>query len=162
MRQQQAQLQSPSPLWGGARGGGRVVPNHLARTLRNNATDAEKLLWQQLRTLKSEGRHFRRQVPIAGYIADFACHYPKLVIELDGSQHGAETAMAHDEQRSLALAAEGYGILRFWNNEVFESLEGVVDRIRHHVRLPTVFEHNSDAGATPTPSPSPQGGGGLS
>ena len=119
-------------------------------------------MWQQLRLLKSEGRHFRRQVAIAGYIADFACHYPKLVVELDGSQHGTTKALAHDEQRSLALAADGYRILRFWNNEVFESLEGVVDRIRHHVRLPTVYEHSSDAGAPPTPSPSPQGGGGQS
>jgi len=114
------------------------------------------VLWQQLRLLKSEGRHFRRQVPIAGYVADFACHYPKLVIELDGGQHGE--AIEYDEERSRVLAAQGFKVLRFWNTEVFEALEGVVDRIRHEVKLPTVF---GQAGATPTPNPSPQGGGEL-
>ncbi len=116
-------------------------------------------MWQQLRTLKSEGRHFRRQVPIAGYIADFACHYPKLVIELDGSQHGTNEAIAYDEQRSCAIASNGYRVLRFWNNEVFDSLEGVVDRIRHHVRLPTAFTHVSDGGATPPLTPPHKGEG---
>jgi very-short-patch-repair endonuclease len=146
----------PSPLWGGARGGGWTMPNHLARSLRSNATPAERALWQQLRLLKSEGRHFRRQVPIAGFVADFACHYPKLVVELDGGQHGQDLASERDERRSAALAAHGYKVLRFWNSEVFEALEGVVDMIRHEAKLPTVFQH---AGATPTPSPSPQGGG---
>ena len=146
----------PSPLWGGVRGGGRVMPNHLARSLRHNATDAECILWQQLRLLRAEGRHFRRQAPIAGYVADFACHYPKLVIELDGGQHGEDRAMLRDAARSRVLAQHGYKVLRFWNNDVFEALEGVVDRIRFEVKLPTAFSY---AGATPTPSPSPQGGG---
>ena len=144
----------PSPLWGGARGGGLPMPDHLARALRSNATPAERILWPQLRLLKSEGRHFRRQVPIAGYIADFACHSAKLVIELDGGQHS--DAVAYDEQRSSILAGHGYTVLRFWNSDVFEALEGVMDRIRHEVKLPTAFSH---AGATPTPGPSPQGGG---
>jgi very-short-patch-repair endonuclease len=133
-----------------------VVPDHFARSLRNNATKAERVLWQQLRLLKAEGRHFRRQVPIAGHVADFACHYPKLVVELDGGQHGE--AVAYDEERSRVLAVHGYKVLRFWNNEVFEALEGVLDRIRSEVRLPTAFRHG---GATPTPNPSPQGGGEL-
>jgi very-short-patch-repair endonuclease len=146
-------LSSPSPLWGGARGGGRVVPDHFARSLRNNATRAERVLWQQLRRLKSEGRHFRRQVPVAGYIADFVCHYPKLVVELDGSQHGE--AVAYDEKRSGRMREHGYKVLRFWNSEVFDALESVLDRIRFEVRLPAAFRHG---GATPTPNPSPQGG----
>ena len=139
------------------------MPNVLARALRNNATPAERVLWQQLRLLKADGRHFRRQVPIAGYVADFACHYPKLIVELDGGQHGDEKAVAGDAMRTRTLNSLGYKVLRFWNADVLEALEGVVDRIRHDVRLPTVFTYETaSAGATPTPNPSPQGGGGLS
>jgi very-short-patch-repair endonuclease len=144
----------PSRLWGGARGGGQPMPNHLARTLRSNATPAERVLWQQLRRLKAEGCHFRRQVPIAGFVADFACHSAKLIVELDGGQHA--DAISYDERRTAMLARHGYKVLRFWNNEVLEALEGVMDRIRHEVKLPTAFSY---AGATPTPGPSPQGGG---
>ena len=75
--------------------------------------------------LKAEGRHFRRQVPIAEFVADFACHYPKLVIELDGSQH--QDAATYDSKRTHALNAEGFEVLRFWNNDIVESLEGVVE-----------------------------------
>lgn len=122
----------------------------LARALRNNTTPAEQRLWRELRLLKSEGRHFRRQVPIGNFIADFACHYPKLVVELDGGQHSDATFQ--DEARTRVLNAEGYDVLRFWNNEVFETLEGVVDRIRHAVRLPTAFTY-TDQTQSPTPTP---------
>ena len=153
----------PPPCGEGLGVGGRVMPNVLARALRNNATPAERVLWQQLRLLKAEGRHFRRQVPIAGYVADFACHYPKLIVELDGGQHGDEKAVAGDAMRTRILNAHGYTVLKFWNSDVLEALEGVVDRIRHEVRQPTVFTYETaSAGATPTPNPSPQGGGGLS
>jgi len=122
-----------------------------ARTLRNNATDAERLLWQQLRLLKSEGRHFRRQVAIDTYVADFACFYPKLVVELDGGQHADATA--YDARRTAYLNGEGFQVLRFWNNDVFENLEGVVDRIRHALRLPTAFTYTHlMQSQTPTPS----------
>ena len=144
----------PSPLWGGVRGGGLPMPDQFARVLRSNATPAERVLWQQLRLLKSEGRHFRRQVPIAGFVADFACHSAKVIVELDGGQHA--DAISYDERRTAILARHGYKVLRFWNNDVLEALEGVMDRIRHEVKLPTAFFH---AGATPTPGPSPQGGG---
>ncbi len=97
------------------------------------------MLWQELRLLKSEGRHFRRQVPIDKYITDFACHYPKLVVELDGSQHG--DAINYDEARTKVLNFHGFKVLRFWNSEIFESLEGVVDRIRHEVGLSTAFTY---------------------
>ena len=130
------------------------VPNHFARSLRTNTTGAERLLWQQLRLLKSEGRHIRRQVPIAGYIADFACHTAKLVIELDGGQHGE--VEAYDAQRTEVLARHGYRVIRFWNTEVFEALEGVVDRIRFELGLPTTFDYS---GITPTPAPPHKGEG---
>jgi very-short-patch-repair endonuclease len=136
------------------------MANQFARELRKKATPAERILWQQLKLLKSEGRHFRRQVPIDRFIADFACHYPKVVVELDGGQHG--DAVAYDESRTKTLNVHGYRVIRFWNNDVFEGLEGVVERIRHEVRLPTTFSyaHLTDC-STPTPNPSPQGGGGL-
>lgn len=122
-----------------------------ARSLRNNATTAERLLWRELRSLKSEGRHFRRQVPISGFVADFACHYPKVVVELDGGQHG--DAANYDDMRSKRLSKEGYKVLRFWNVEVFEAMEGVVDRIRHEVRLPTAYSYSHlSQSQTPTPT----------
>ena len=129
------------------------MANRFARSLRTNATAAERRLWQHLRLLKSEGCHFRRQVPLGGYIADFACHTAKLVIELDGGQHG--DAQTYDAQRTEVLARQGYGVIRFWNNEVFETLEGVVDRIRHELSLPTAFRY----AATPTPTPPHKGEG---
>ncbi len=144
----------PLPLVGRGRGGGLAVANRFARTLRSDATPAERILWQQLRLLKAEGRHFRRQVPIAGYVADFACHSAKLVVELDGGQHG--DAMTYDKQRSAALARHGYKVVRFWNIDVFEGLEGVVDRIRFEVGLPTAYAYTGD---TPTPTPPHKGEG---
>ena len=126
------------------------MPNAFARNLRNNATPAERLLWQQLRLLKLEGHHFRRQVPIDKFIADFACHSAKLIIELDGGQHG--DAVDYDAERTKTLESHGYRVIRFWNNDVFQALEGVVDNIRYEVNLPTAFTytHLQDP---PTPTP---------
>jgi very-short-patch-repair endonuclease len=118
---------------------GEGTKREFARSLRKNATPAERVLWQQLRRLKSEGRHFRRQVPIDKYIADFACHCPKTVVELDGGQHGDATN--YDEARTKVLNQLGFKVLRFWNSEIFETLEGVVDRIRHEVGLSTTFTY---------------------
>jgi very-short-patch-repair endonuclease len=118
---------------------GEGTSKEFARSLRKNATLAERTLWQELRLLKSEGRHFRRQVPIDKYFADFACHCPKLVVELDGGQHG--DALNYDELRTKILNHHGFRVLRFWNSEIFETLEGVVDRIRHEVGLSTAFTY---------------------
>ena len=134
------------------------MPNNFTRSLRNNATPAERILWQQLKLLKAEGQHFRRQVPIDKFIADFACHYPKVVVELDGGQHG--DAVHYDGRCTQILKQHGYEILRFWNAAVFEELEDVVDRIRHAVRLKTFYSYATlSLHSTPTPNPSPQGGG---
>jgi very-short-patch-repair endonuclease len=106
-------------------------------------------LWRELRLMKSEGRHFRRQVPIDKYIADFACHHSKLIVELDGGQHG--DAISYDDVRTKILNQHGYKVLRFWNNDVFEALEGVVDRIRHAAHLSTSFTYSdTESVATPT------------
>ena len=136
------------------------MPNHRARSLRSNATDAERKLWQQLRLLKAEGRHFRRQVPLAGYIADFACHTAKLVIELDGGQHNEDSAIIRDNRRTDELRSHGYLVMRFWNNDVMTGLEGVVDTIRHAAGLETAFDYGEGMpGVSPTPTPPHKGEG---
>ena len=117
-------------------------------------------MWQQLRLLKGENRHFRRQAPIGKYIADFACYYCKLVVELDGGQHTESQKLISDQERTNELQKRGFRVIRFWNADVFENLEGVVDMIRHEANLPTTHDYKGGkAGATPAPNPSPQGGG---
>jgi very-short-patch-repair endonuclease len=100
-----------------------------ARELRNHATDAERVLWAKLRELKIIGYHFRRQAPFRAYVLDFAEHRAKLVVELDGSQHGMREQASKDEKRDALLRLEGYAVLRFWNMEINENLDGVVEAI---------------------------------
>tara|TARA_B100000678_G_C18111879_1_gene463044 strand:+ start:158 stop:457 length:300 start_codon:yes stop_codon:yes gene_type:complete len=83
-------------------------------------TDAERALWRMLREAFPEWR-FRRQVPMLHYICDFASHCARLVIEVDGGQHGDVS----DAARTHAIETQGYRVLRFWNNEVLGNLEGV-------------------------------------
>jgi len=136
------------------------MPNLRARALRNNATEAEHRLWQELRLLRREGFHFRRQAPLGPFIADFVCHRARLVIEIDGGQHAREANLAADTRRTEALAAHGFRVMRFWNDDVWANLEGIVDMIRNACGLETSFEYREvGGGATPTPNPSPQGGG---
>ena len=98
-----------------------------AKELRRNLTEAEKLLWSKIRRDQIDGLPFRKQVPIGDYIADFACLPIKLVLEVDGGQHDARKA--HDDARTAVLEAQGYRVLRFWNNEVFGNIEGVLQVI---------------------------------
>ena len=105
----------------------RPRPIRLAKRLRNDATDVERKLWQHLRSRRLNGFKFGRQTPIAGYVCDLLRRSTRLVIELDGSQHGAQ--VEKDEARTRRIEAEGYRVLRFWNNEVNDSLEGVLIRI---------------------------------
>jgi very-short-patch-repair endonuclease len=100
-----------------------------ARRLRANQTGAEIALWRHLRKLETKGTHFRRQVPIGPYVADFACMALRLVVELDGSHHSEEPTKAHDESRTRWLEIEGYRVLRFWNNDLVENLDGVLETI---------------------------------
>ena len=93
---------------------------HFARALRTNATDAERRLWQALSRYRPR---FTRQLPIGPYVADFACRRARLIVEVDGGQH---VESAHDARRTAALAADGWQVLRFWNNDVLGNLEGVV------------------------------------
>jgi very-short-patch-repair endonuclease len=100
-----------------------------AKRLRDNRTEAEAILWRHLRRLEIDGTHFRRQVVLGPYVADFACMARKLVIEVDGSQHGTEQGLAADAVRTRWLEAEGYRVLRFWNNDVMASTESAMEAI---------------------------------
>lgn len=100
-----------------------------ARILRREATPAERRLWKQLKQLDIAGGHFRRQAPIGPYFADFACHQTKLVVEIDGEQHGFDEERRRDGIRTAYLGRAGYRVLRFWNAEVFSNLDGVVETI---------------------------------
>ena len=101
-----------------------------SRDLRRNATDAERKLWKHLRQKQLDGIHFRRQVPIGPYFADFLSHQHKLIIELDGGQHGSPDQIDYDEERRAHLNNQGFKVLRFWNNDVMSNLEGVLTSIR--------------------------------
>jgi very-short-patch-repair endonuclease len=107
-----------------------------ARALRKRQTDAEAILWSKLRNRQLEGVKFRRQVPILGYIADFASLGAKLIIELDGGQH-SET-IEEDSKRTRELEAVGFVVLRFWNVDVFTNLDGVMTTI-HSVLRPEEY-----------------------
>jgi very-short-patch-repair endonuclease len=98
-----------------------------ARQLRREQTDAEKKLWAALRARQLHGYKFRRQFVIGAVIADFCCFEYRLVVELDGGQHADKTVA--DQRRSAFLRAHGYRVLRFWDNEVLENLNGVLEKI---------------------------------
>ena len=98
-----------------------------ARKLRNQSTDAERLLWRHLRRRQLGGFRFRRQMPVGGYVADFACMDAKLVIELDGGQHQEQAA--RDARRDARINVNGYRVVRFWNNQVFEETTAVLEVI---------------------------------
>lgn len=96
------------------------------RQLRRNATDAENRLWYVLRNRGLDGWKFVRQFPVGRYIADFACREAALIVELDGGQHADK---ANGLSRTTYLNSEGYGVLRFWNNELMENRDGVQEAI---------------------------------
>ena len=106
-----------------------------SRALRNAMTPAERKLWSILQMRHIAGLKFRRQEPIGPYIVDFVCYAARLIVEVDGGQH-AELTANHDQRRDAWLASQGFRVLRFWNVEVLESLEGVHDRIVEAMKLP--------------------------
>ena len=101
----------------------------LARNLRKNQTPQEKKLWELLRNKKFKNLKFKRQVPFEKYIADFMCESQKLIIEIDGGQHNKEENILYDEERTKYFEKEGYRVIRFWNNEIDENIEGVYLRL---------------------------------
>ena len=110
------------------------MANEAARKLRSRMTRQEVKLWLHLRELRKLGFHFRRQVPIKGFIVDFACYHPRVIVEVDGSQHSRPRHELRDAGRNAVLAADGFRIVRVWNNEVDENLNGVFDKILHELK----------------------------
>lgn len=108
-----------------------------ARVLRGNMTDAEQLLWQRLRRKQVHGVQFYRQKPLLTFIVDFYCPAAKLVVELDGSQHGEPEHMAKDTSRDAALADLGLKVLRFDNRQALLETDTVLDVIGEWVEART-------------------------
>ena len=136
-------------------------------------TAAEERLWRYLRSgIALQKTHFRRQVILENYITDFCCHSSRLIIEIDGATHSTDQEILKDEIRTHRLNQMGYRVLRFTNDDVFTSIDSVMDTIYAALKdTPHVLgnkehtqrrrEEKSSLGAkTPTPYPSPQGGGG--
>jgi very-short-patch-repair endonuclease len=102
----------------------------IARRLRVNQTDAETVLWNRIRNRQTDGQKFVRQKAIGGYVCDFVCRERLLIIEVDGGQHSESVA---DVIRDGRLTADGYRVLRFWNNGVLGNLEGVLATIQNEL-----------------------------
>ena len=103
---------------------GRTNPH--AAELRRNATECEKRLWAALRNRQLDGFKFRRQATIGAYVVDLLCVERRLIVEVDGGQHSDEA----DLSRTRFLEGQDYSVIRFWNHEVIENLDGVLASIR--------------------------------
>jgi very-short-patch-repair endonuclease len=105
------------------------MANNLARSFRKNPTPAEHRLWQELRQLRTSGYHFRRQVPIEGFVVDFACLSHRLIVEVDGNQHLESMHVQTDAKRDAHLRWCGFSVSRFTNAEVLTNAEGVMTSV---------------------------------
>lgn len=144
-------MPSPSPLAGegrasrsDARERGRLLRGR-AKSMRSAPTEAEHRLWQIVRAHRFNRYKFKRQVLIDHYIVDFLCSARRLIVELDGGQHAEN---AGDERRDAYLKAQGFHVIRIWNNELFTNEEGVAEAIFSALQ-------------SPLPNPSPAGGRGA-
>ncbi|RED38699.1 very-short-patch-repair endonuclease [Rhodopseudomonas thermotolerans] len=115
---------TPKPSWNAS-----PSQHRHARELRKKSTDVERLMWAALRDKQLNGFSFKRQVPIGPYIADFACHSVKLVVELDGGQHFSDDGERADAARTAAIEARGFRVIRFNNAEVMSNRAGVLQSI---------------------------------
>ncbi len=116
----------PPALRGKVRKGVVQASIRKARELRNNPTDAERVLWQQLRLRQIDGSRFRRQRPVGPYVVDFVCLEKRVVIEVDGGQHNQST---QDAKRDDYLRSQGFAILRFWDHKVLRQIDDVKEAI---------------------------------
>ncbi|HET9810523.1 MAG TPA: endonuclease domain-containing protein, partial [Sphingomicrobium sp.] len=101
--------------------------------MRSQPSPAEHRLWQILRAKRLAGYKFKRQLPIDSYIVDFACLKQRLIVEADGGQH---SECENDRRRDAYLQAQGFRVLRFWNNDIFENEEGVMISILNALEGP--------------------------
>ena len=105
----------------------KVEPKHraYARQMRKAMTDAELKFWNTVRAHRLDGLAFRRQLPVGGYIVDFACPSHKIIVELDGFQHAEDAAAIYDQQRTQTLEELGWTVLRFWNEDILGDIDNV-------------------------------------
>ena len=127
------------------------IPTQRSRELRNNPTDAERRLWRAISNRQINGVRFNRQVPIGPFICDLVARTPKLIVEVDGGQHAIEANA--DAHRTRFLEDRGYRVIRFWNNDVLENIEGVVDAI-----LQALSNNPSPSTLRASSPPAPAGG----
>jgi very-short-patch-repair endonuclease len=104
-----------------------------ARLLRDQTTIEERCLWDRLRKRQLDGCRFRRQAPLGAYIVDFACFERRLIIEVDGAFHGQQ--LEKDDARTAWLEAQGFRVIRFWNNEITENMDVVLEGIWNALRI---------------------------
>ena len=142
---------TPSPLTGEGRGeggcrgeGGHRLLTGVAKRLRQDATDAERVLWREVRAHRFAGFKFKRQEPLGSYVVDFVCYEAKLIVELDGGQHTDQKEA--DEERTRWLASRGFRVLRFWNNDLLTNIAGVMQVIEKSLHV-----------SPPLPGPLPPG-----
>jgi very-short-patch-repair endonuclease len=111
--------------------------SNLGRELRQQGTPSERVLWLKLRNRQLAGVKFRRQQPLGNYIVDFVSFDKKVIIEIDGGQHNEDWFSIRDENRTVWLNSQGFRVLRFWNNEIMENLEGVLFQIQTILEIDT-------------------------
>ena len=117
----------------GEPGEGCVLKQEFARRLRHDQTDVERKLWYALRGRRFGGFKFRRQQPIGPYSADFVCFDRKLIVELDGDQHGLDQNAAADAARTARFERDGFRVKRYWNHELNDNFDGVLDDILREI-----------------------------
>lgn len=105
----------------------------IARKLRKNSTKEECILWNILRNRQFMNLKFKRQFPIGKYIVDFMCEEKKIVIEIDGGQHNEPFNIEYDKERTEFIESKGYKVIRFWNNEISDNLEGVYLKLKENI-----------------------------
>ncbi len=120
-----------------------------AKSLRENMTETEKLLWQYLRNKQIEGLRFKSQHPIGRYIADFYCHKAKLVIEVDGGYHNKSEQKEYDENRNSIMESYGIKVIRFTNDEIINKINWVIEFIKTQTKLLTGKNNSEDINTPP-------------
>jgi very-short-patch-repair endonuclease len=123
----------------------------VARKLRHTMTDAERKLWSRMRAHQL-GAHFRRQAPLGAYVLDFVCFSARVVVEVDGGQHADSE---RDQVRDAWLQGQGFQVLRFWNNDVLQNIDGVMETIMAELNKAPPPQPEA-----PPPQPSPIKGDG--
>jgi very-short-patch-repair endonuclease len=138
------------------------MANARAHELRKSMTRQEVKLWVHPRTWRTRGYHFRRQAPRDGYILDFVCVSRRLIVEVDGGQHGMDDQASRDQARDRHFEAQGFRTLRFWNTDIDRNLEGVLDTIDGALcadTSPTPGHRRSAVADLRWPDPPPSGEG---